>query len=280
MNFFKVVNGSIPLARTCASSLFLIHKPQLTLRPLSSSTTLLSTNKRNNKNYDKFYKILKYTKPIDETQYEIGQEHPRGLRIPQHIPEFPKYKYEARFFKRQNRGLYGGLQRKRSKTCSEYFNKNLRAHKPNIRRAKLWSEILGKKINVKVSTRVLRTLTKEGGVDPYLLKSTPARIKTMGLTGWKLRYQLLQQLEQKERGSVEINSGEEVRPVTFIHPVDGRKFVATKQELLAVLFDLVQRDSYYPIKPTEFEKQYSWLSMKEIVNRLDAYGYDFTGQVV
>lgn len=270
MNFFKVVN-SVPIARTCTSLLI----PKIALRPFSSAIPALATKKK----YDKFYKILKYTKPIDETHYEIGQEHPRGLRIPKDVPDFPKYKYEARFFKRQNRGLYGGLQRKRSKTCSEYFNKNLRAHKPNIRRAKLWSEILNKKINTKVSTRVLRTLTKEGGVDQYLLKSTPARIKTMGLAGWKLRYELLNELEQRERGEVEVSNGE-LKPVTYIHPLDGRKFIATKEELLSALYDLVQRDSYYPIKPAEFDKKYSWLPMEEIVNRLDAYEYDFSGQVV
>ncbi|CAK9682151.1 Ribosomal L28 family protein [Candida parapsilosis] len=278
MNFFKVATN-VPIARTCTSLLI----PRVTLRSFSSTPAVFTVTQKNkkNKNFDKFYKILKYTKPIDETQYEIGQQHPKGLRIPSAIPEFPKYKYEARFFKRQNRGLYGGLQRKRSKTCSEYFNKNLRAHRPNIRRAKLWSEILNEKINVKVSTRVLRTLTKEGGVDQYLLKSTPARIKTMGLTGWKLRYKLLNELEQKERGQVEVPSTTgELKPVTYIHKPDGRKFIATKQELLAALYDLVQRDSYYPIKPAEFDRQYSWLPMSEIVNRLDAYEYDFSGKVV
>ncbi|KAI5954045.1 hypothetical protein CANMA_004884 [Candida margitis] len=268
MNFFKVVNN-VPIARTCVSLLI----PKIPLRPFSSTQPAWATKK-----YDKFYKILKYTKPIDETHYEIGQEHPRGLRIPKEIPQFPKYKYEARFFKRQNRGLYGGLQRKRSKTCSEYFNKNLRAHRPNIRRAKLWSEILNKKISTKVSTRVLRTLTKEGGIDQYLLKSTPGRIKTMGLAGWKLRYELLNELEQNERGHLQASTGD-LKPVTHIHS-DGRKFVATKEELLSALYDLVQRDSYYPIKPAEFDKKYSWLPMKEIVNRLDAYEYDFSGQVV
>merc|ERR1712080_242707 len=217
------VATNVPIARTCTSLLI----PRVTLRSFSSTPAVFTVTQKNkkNKNFDKFYKILKYTKPIDETQYEIGQQHPKGLRIPSAIPEFPKYKYEARFFKRRNRGLYGGLQRKRSKTCSEYFNKNLRAHRPNIRRAKLWSEILNEKINVKVTTR-------------------------------------------------------ELKPVTYIHKPDGRKFIATKQELLAALYDLVQRDSYYPIKPAEFDRQYSWLPMSEIVNRLDAYEYDFSGKVV
>ncbi|KAI3405240.2 hypothetical protein KGF56_001955 [Candida oxycetoniae] len=219
--------------------------------------------------HDKFYKLLKYTRKVDETEYTIGQDHPSGLRIPAEVPNYPKYKYEARFFKRQNKGLYGGLQRSSGTTCSEFLNKTRRARTPNIRRAKLWSEILNKKVNLRVSTRVLRTLTKEGGLDEYLLKSTPARMKTMGLMGWKLRYQLLQQLEAKNRGSVELKDGKTV-PITYIHP-DGRKFIVPKEQLLNKLYEMVQRDSYYPVLPNQFNKNYSWMSFEEIVNRLDSH---------
>ena len=66
-------------------------------------------------------------------------------------------------FKRQNRGLYGGLQRKRSKSCSEYLNKTLRAHRPNVQWTKLWSETLNKRLRLRVATRVLKTISKEGG---------------------------------------------------------------------------------------------------------------------
>ncbi|KAI5951523.1 hypothetical protein KGF54_004597 [Candida jiufengensis] len=250
-------------------------KPSLLTRSISTSIPLSSSTSKNKiKNYDKYYKILKYTKSIDETEYQVGQSHPSGLRIPKEIPEFPKYKYETRFFKRQNRGLYGGLQRKRSKTCSEYFNKNLRSHVPNIRRAKLWSEILNKKINTRVSTRVLRTLTKEGGLDEYLLKSSPARFKTMGLLGWKLRYQLINKLEQNERGF-----DTKQKPITFIHN-DGRKFIKSKDELLNVLYDYVQKDSYYPVPPKIFVKEYGYLSIKDIVNKLDSYNHDFSGSIL
>ncbi|KAI5964780.1 uncharacterized protein KGF55_001850 [Candida pseudojiufengensis] len=260
------------ISKNFASSLQSFHRPISTTSPILSSTS-------KTKNYDKYYKILKYTKPIDKTIYEVGQSHPSGLRIPKSIPEFPKYEYETRFFKRQNRGLYGGLQRKRSKTCSEYFNKNLRSHVPNIRRAKLWSEILNTKINTKVSTRVLRTLTKEGGLDEYLLKSTPGRIKIMGLQGWKLRYKLLNQLEQNQRGYIEDEVSQSKRPVTFIHN-DGRKFLATKEELLNTLYDYIQKDSYYPVPPKIFDKEYGHYSIKDIVNKLDSYNHDFTGSIL
>ena len=42
----------------------------------------------------------------------------------------------------------------------------------------------------------IKTISKEGGLDQYLLKSTPARVKTMGLKAWQLRYRILQEREQ------------------------------------------------------------------------------------
>ncbi|KAF7999233.1 hypothetical protein HF325_006765 [Metschnikowia pulcherrima] len=72
---------------------------------------------------EKYFKITKYAKPIDTTIYKAGDAIPVKP-----IPQAEEiYKYEAMFFKRQNRGLYGGMQRKRLKTCSESGNKNLRA---------------------------------------------------------------------------------------------------------------------------------------------------------
>ena len=65
-------------------------------------------------------------------------------------------------FKRQNRGLYG-LQRKRSKSCSEYLNKTLRAHRPNVQWTKLWSETLNKRLRLRVATRVLKPYLKKEG---------------------------------------------------------------------------------------------------------------------
>ncbi|CAK9440532.1 mitochondrial 54S ribosomal protein bL28m [Lodderomyces beijingensis] len=218
--------------------------------------------------YDKFRKITKYVKRIDENEYTIGQEHPKNLRIPKKIPETPHYKYETRFFKRQNRGLYGGRQRTASKTCSEYFNKNLRSHRPNVNKGGLWSEILNKRIQARISANVLKTVSKVGGIDQYLLKSTPARIKTMGLLGWKLRYQLLQKLEQDERGTLDS------KPVQYIHP-DGRKFTQTKKQILDELFEHVKRDSYLPVHEKQFLKEYCWLSYGDLVAKLDEYNAKF-----
>ncbi|CAI5756593.1 unnamed protein product [Candida verbasci] len=245
----------------------------LLIRPFSITSINFTVKKQGGIKYDQTYKITKYIKKIDENKYTIGQEHPKGVKVPKSIPEFPSYKYETRFFKRQNFGLYGGLQRKRSKSSSKFLTKNLRAHLPNIQKASLWSEILNKKIKTRVSTRVLRTLTKEGGLDQYLLKDKSARIKTMGLYGWKLRYKLLKKLEQDERGYFQFEN--KLKPIQHITK-DGRKFISSKEELLPLLYNEIQNDSYYPIKQSQMERQYSWLSYDEIVNKLDDCNVDLT----
>ena len=105
----------------------------------------------------------------------------------------------------------------------------------------------------------IKTISKEGGLDQYLLKSTPARVKTMGLKAWQLRYRILQ-----ERGKTE----RKCHPTGWYNPIyqaNGLKFHATKDAMLSELYEAVQRDSYYPIKPFHFERDYSWLSYEEIV---------------
>lgn len=226
------------------------------------------------KTYDRYYKITKQLTSIDKRDYQPGQERPKYMSVPKEMPKFPRYDYETRFFKSQNRGLYGGLQRKSSKKCSEFLNKTLRSHKPNAVWTKLWSETLNKKLRLKVAVKVLKTISKEGGLDAYLLKSTPGRIKTMGLKAWQLRYELLQAQEQKERGTVTLLD-DQVKPVTYIHS-NGLKFHATKEELLDELHEAVQRDSYYPIKLIHFERRYSWWSTKQIVDKLEQYKWDFS----
>lgn len=47
--------------------------------------------------------------------------------------------------------------------------------------------------------RVLKTIKKEGGLENYLLKSKPARIKELGPGGWNLRWLLMQTRTVQER---------------------------------------------------------------------------------
>ncbi|KAK6461779.1 ribosomal L28 family-domain-containing protein [Scheffersomyces coipomensis] len=232
----------------------------------SFSSSLINQVRKGN---DKYYKILKYVKPIDSTVYQAGQEIPRGFKVPGQKKLVPDYEYETMYFKRQNRGLFGGLQRKRSKNCSEAKNKTLRFHLPNVQKSKLWSETLNKAIQVKVTTKVLKTITKEGGLDKYLLKDKPARTKTLGLLGWKLRYEVL---KKQEFNQLPVINNQQV---FYIHK-DGKQFTVGKYKLLNELYPLVQRDSYYPIGPVEFKRNHNYLTIEEVVNKLEEYSFDFS----
>lgn len=229
----------------------------ISIRGFSQSTNCLN----------KLFKITRYTKPVDKTVYKAG-DHVKGVKIPFIKKQYPEYDYETRFFKRQNRGLYGGAQITSSHTCSESGNKNLRTHKPNIVRTKLWSETLNKLIQLRVSTKVLRTITKEGGLDNYLLKDKPARVKTIGLTGWRLKYDILKTHDLKQ---LKQHDNQQV----FHIDKSGRKFIVGKNKLIKDLFPLVQRDSYYPITYKQFLANHTWLTFDEVIEKLEGYGYDF-----
>lgn len=221
---------------------------------------------------EKYFKILKYAKPVDTKKYKEGDSL-KGVAVMPFKPKYPVYEYEAMFFKRQNRGLYGGLQRKRSKSCSESGNKNLRAHRPNIVKTKLWSETLNKSIQTRVSTKVLKTITREGGLDRYLTKDKPARIKTLGLKGWKLRYDVL---KKKEEDSLPfVNKDGKQQKVWYVHP-DGRNFIVGRQKLLRELYEYTRRDSYRPLEWRLFLSNHSYLTFKEVVDKLEGYNYDFS----
>lgn len=68
-----------------------------------------------------------------------------------------------------------------------------------MQRKKLYSEALDKRIRVKVTTRVLRTIDKVGGLDNYLLGDKSARVKELGMEGWKLRWEVLNTKAANER---------------------------------------------------------------------------------
>ncbi len=55
---------------------------------------------------------------------------------------------------------------------SHAHNKTRRRFLPNMQRTSLYSDRLGESVRVRVSTRALRTIEHNGGLDAYLL-STP-----------------------------------------------------------------------------------------------------------
>lgn len=102
--------------------------------------------------------------------------------------------------------------------------KSRRYWRPNVHSKRLWSESLGHFIRTRITTRVLRTLDKVGGLDEYLLGGKAARIKELGMGGWKLRWRIMQTDAVKERFRVE-------RVKFGLVPV-GTDFVSSTGELV------------------------------------------------
>lgn len=112
--------------------------------------------------------------------------------IPKSKAKYPPYPYGESFtFKRGDRALFGGRTLGNGYTSSEFKNKTLRKWKPNAQKATLESEALGKRVRITTVPRVLSTIKREGGLDNYLTKDTPLRIKEIGVFGWNLRHKIL-----------------------------------------------------------------------------------------
>ena len=50
-------------------------------------------------------------------------------------------------------------------------NRTRRKFLPNLQVTTMESEILGRKLKLRVSTRAIRTVEKHGGIDPYLVQA-------------------------------------------------------------------------------------------------------------
>ncbi len=59
--------------------------------------------------------------------------------------------------------------------------KTNRRFEPNLQRATLYSDALGRGVPIRVCTRALRSVVRAGGLDPYLLKTDDARLAPEGL---------------------------------------------------------------------------------------------------
>ena len=113
----------------------------------------------------------------------------------------PPYPFgPAQWFKQSNRGLYGGSKKQFGNNVSQETEiKTRRWWKPNMQYKKLYSQALDRQIRMRVSTRVLRTIDKVGGLDEYLLGEKTGRIKELGVVGWALRWRIMQTPVVQER---------------------------------------------------------------------------------
>ena len=79
--------------------------------------------------------------------------------------------------RRAHRGLFGGKRVQfGNKVSEDGGNKTRRKWKPNVVKKHLFSQALGTSLKVKVTTSVLRSINKFGGLDEYLLKTTDKKL--------------------------------------------------------------------------------------------------------
>ena len=136
-----------------------------------------------------------------------------SLHIEKNDPELvadtvPVYPYgPAQWYKQANKGLYGASRVQYGNNVSEKFKtKTRRTWHPNVVRKKLWSHALQRTVQIKVQARVLKTIDKVGGLDEYLLGEKEGRIKDLGMTGWWLRWAIMQTPHIKKRFAKERES--------------------------------------------------------------------------
>ena len=64
---------------------------------------------------------------------------------------------------------------------SHAHNKSRRRFLPNLQDASLLSDALGQPVRLRLSTRAIRTIEKNGGLDAYLLKTSNTKLTEQAL---------------------------------------------------------------------------------------------------
>ncbi|KAG9313791.1 hypothetical protein JVU11DRAFT_6151 [Chiua virens] len=130
-------------------------------------------------------------------------------------------------FKRAALGLFHGKTIQYGNNVPHSLTKTRRTWLPNIHPKTLVSELLGRRIQVKVTARALRTIHKHGGLDQYLLKTSPS---LLGDEGMRLRLLVREQFDahnaleaKRAQRAAEIAAKEAVAKEVALQKAERRK---------------------------------------------------------
>jgi len=93
----------------------------------------------------------------------------------------PPLKITRQHTKRGDYGLYDGLKVRAGDNVSKSKHRTKRTWKPNVQKTRLWSEVLGQGLQLRVSSAALKTIDRMGGLDRYVLQMSEQRLGGMGL---------------------------------------------------------------------------------------------------
>lgn len=164
--------------------------------------------------------------------------------------DLPPYPHgPARWYKQSDKGLYGGQRLQFGNNVSpDTETKSRRTWHPNVKRKSLFSKALNRRIRVRVSTRVLRTIDKVGGLDEYLLGEKSARIRQLGMEGWRLRCMVMATKSVQERFNAQ-------RRALGLPEVDYAALALETAQLPPELLEMPLDDSEFVVEADEEVEQ-------------------------
>ncbi|CCH58034.1 hypothetical protein TBLA_0A02350 [Henningerozyma blattae CBS 6284] len=210
--------------------------------------------------------------------YKVGDAKP--LYMPREAKRYPEYKYgESNIFQQSNKGLYGGSFIQFGHHVAENGIKTPKTWLPNIIKKRLWSETLGRDVEVKLTTKVLKTISKEGGLDKYLLKDKSARIKELGPFGWKLRYDVLKKMEDEKRKTTDPHEGKSLTENGDRVYYEDEKYrvIVGRRKLMKLLYPLEKEriESHgKQLHYRDFVDRYRQVGSIEMFYKLEQYGFE------
>lgn len=99
-------------------------------------------------------------------------------------------------FKRADRGIYGTAHVQTGNNVSFSQRKTKRRWLPNAQRVSLWSDVLGTRVSVRATARMIRTIERAGGLDRWILHTPSAKLTSQFVLSLKKRI-LSAQAEQQ-----------------------------------------------------------------------------------